>query len=104
MTIVASHYVRPLPFHSSKPKVLTFQNQCLRSTALWRNEDFSQRAVIRTTDPLMLGSFNLRCYTSNVGPFPKEGSVLQTFDQKIKIPHWLCGCLALKRPTSVGPF
>ena len=57
-------------------------NQGLSSTALWRHEDFSQRAFSRTTDLLMLGSFNLRCYKRNVGPFPKEGYVLETFLQK----------------------
>ena len=30
----------------------------------------------------MLGSFNLRSYTRNVGPFPKEGFVVRTLQQK----------------------
>ena len=63
-------------------KSFDLRDQGFSSTALWRHEDFSQRAFTRTTDVLMLGSFNLRCYTTNVGPFPKEGTVLETFQQK----------------------
>ena len=77
-------------------------NQGLSPTALWRQEDFSQDAFSRTTYLLMLCSFNLRCYTTNVGPFPKEGSVLQTFQQKHPT---LVVCLSrFKETTSVGPF
>ena len=79
MTSVASHYIRPLPFHRNQKSDLP--NQGLSSTALWRHEDFSQRALTRTTDLLMLGSFNLRCYTRIVFTifFNRKIFLIQTF-------------------------
>ena len=78
MWLLTTYALSPL----TETKSYDLPNQALSSTALWRHEDFSQRAFSRTADLLMSGSFNLRCYTRNVGPFPKEGYVLETFQQK----------------------
>ena len=80
LTRPASHYYVLYPLRKSKSS--GFPNQGLSSSALWRHEDFSQRAYTRNTDLLMLGSFNLRSLTRNVGPFPKEGFVVRTLQQK----------------------
>ena len=60
------------------------------------------RFLTRTTDLLMLGSFNLQSYTRNVDLFLRKASLCERYSKKV--PHWLHGCLGLNRPTSFGPI
>ena len=68
---------------SEKAKVLASQIRVERVRQhCGDTKTFHSALFTRTTDLLMLDSFNLRSYTRNVAPFPKEGFVVRTLQQK----------------------
>ena len=67
LTSAASHYYVLYPLRKSKSSGLP--NQGLTSTALWRHEDFSQRAFYSHYRPTDVGLFQLTILHKKCGTF-----------------------------------
>ena len=85
----ALHCVRPLAFQRNQ-KFWPLKSGFEFDSTVESRRLYTARFYSHLNDQLMLGSFNLRCNTRNVGPFREEGCIVQTLQQNgLTLVAWL---------------
>ena len=75
LTSAALHCVRPLAFQRNQ-KFWPLKSGFEFDSTVESQRLYTGRFYSHLNDQLMLGSFNLRCNTRNVGPFREEGCIV----------------------------